>query len=160
MHPGVHRRILRPMVTRFSILFVMLLSIVALPGCPVITSACQKTLPVLSLGQTYSQDATNALDQVQVLVNNTPLSADKKKIVQDAIDKARLALRTASTIMTSAAEACSAPNVLEAFKDFNVIWSMIKGLIGSNVGAGLIGVAPGSPTGISDPAVYRKAGGK
>lgn len=146
---------------RLAVLFVMFLSIVALPGCPVITSACQKALPVLSLGQTYAQDATNALDQVQALLAGlTQLPADKRKVVQDAIDKARLALRTASVVMTSAAEACSAPNVLEAFKEFNVIWSLIKGLIGSNVGAGMIGVAPGSPTGIVDPVVYVRAGGK
>lgn len=149
------------MKTRIAILFVMLLSIVALPSCAALSQGCQKALPVLSLGQVYTQDATQALDQVQTMVNGlTTLSADKKVLIQNAIDKARLALRTASTMMSSVNEACTAPNLLEIFKDFNVIWSLIKGLIGSNVGAGMIGVAPGSPTGIADPMIYVKAGGK
>jgi hypothetical protein len=145
--------------TFIAVLFVALLSIFALPGCPALSKACGAALPILNAGQSYSTDAQIALAQVQRVLDTTNLPADKKKIVQDGIDKAQIALRLADTLIATASEACSAPNVLEIFKDFNTAWSLLKSLIGSNVGPGLVGVAPGSATGIQDPAIYRKAGG-
>lgn len=143
-----------------AVLFAAILSIFALPGCPAFSKACGAALPVLNAGHSYAADAQLAIDQVQRLLDDMPtLDAAKKRIVQDGIDKARTALRAADTVIATTSEACSAPDVLKIFEGFNAAWSLLKGLIGSNVGAGLIGVAPGSAKGIVDPAIYLKAGG-
>ena len=142
-----------------AVLFASILSITVLPGCSLFQNACNTVMPVLTAGQAYSADAQQALDQVQAIVNGMTITADKKKIVQDGINNARVALRTANALIATASETCKSTDVLQIFKDFNNVWSILKGLIGANVGPGLIGAAPGSATGIVDPAIYRKAGG-
>ena len=149
----------RRMKRHLIIALATLLTIIALPSCSG-SQLCTKAMPILAAGQAYSSDAQQALEQAQTILNGmAQLPADKKKIVQDGIDKARLALRAADVLIATGNEACSAPDVLAIFADFNKAWSTLKGLFGSNVGAGLVGAAPGATTGIQDPAIYRKAGG-
>lgn len=142
-----------------AILLVSFFTIFAAPGCSLFQNACNAVMPVLSAGQAYSADAQQALDQVQSIVNGMVIAADKKKIVQDGIDRARVALRASNALIATASETCNSADLLQIFKDFNNVWSILKGLIGANVGPGLVGAAPGSATGIVDPAIYRKAGG-
>lgn len=139
---------------KLFLILTMLVAVAALPSCSFFQSACGKAMPILVAAQAYSTDAQQAIDKVQRAVDQMNLPAEKKAVVQAAIDKAQLGLRAANIAVTTAVDACKAPDLATMFKEFVEAWIAMKTLFGT-VAPEAIGAGPGQLQ-LEDPAIVRK----
>lgn len=93
-------------------------------GCPVLTQACAKALPVLNQTTTIAQDAAQAVAQAQTYIDALP--PDLRAKAAPILERAREALRAAAKVSNDAATACVAPDPITQFAAFVKAWNDLK----------------------------------
>jgi len=139
-------------ITRLFATAAMLLCL-AMPGCKLFQTACDKAMPVLVQGQAYGQDAAAALDAAQAYAAKLPLSAEQRAKLDGYFDDARAGLEIAAIAIQTGASACTATSPVVAFATFIDAFGKIESIIGA---IGLLGAHPGH-TALRVPAIVLAA---
>ena len=127
-------------------LAILLTVIMIVPGCAGgVNEACIKVLPVVTQGNTMINEAQDALLQAEVAVSLIKDEATRAKAMK-AVTEARSALRVAESMLQSASEACTQPDLKGIFKVFADAWSVLRPFLSTLGGTG----APE----VKDPMAY------
>lgn len=119
---------------------------VAVPGCVgSVNEACLKIMPVVTQGNIMINEAQDALLQAEVAVSLIKDEATRAKAMK-AVAEARSALRVAESMLQSASEACTQPDLKGIFKVFADAWEIIRPFLSTLGGSG----APE----VKDPMAY------
>jgi len=125
----------------------ILLTVIMIVPCCVgsVNEACIKVLPVVTQGNTMINEAQDALLQAEVAVSLIKDEATRAKAMK-AVTEARSALRVAESMLQSASEACTQPDLKGIFKVFADAWSVLRPFLSTLGGTG----APE----VKDPMAY------
>ena len=127
---------------------IALLSALCLAPC--ITScvhtdtACLKALPVITQGNILINEAQTALSQAEAFVSMIP--SENRVAAEQALERAKSALRVSESMLHAASEACRAPDLPAIFKVFSEAWEVLRGFMGTFGGSGVATV--------QDPIAY------
>jgi len=131
-------------IAKLAILLTVLT--VAFPGCiGSVNEACLKITPVVAQGNTMINEAQDALLQAEVAVALIKDDATRGEAMK-AVAKARSALRVAESMLQSAGEACTQPDLKGIFKVFANAWAILRPFLSTLGGTG----APE----VKDPMAY------
>ena len=135
-----------------KITMVLAAAAISMTGCiGGLDSACLKVVPVVSQGNTIINDAQDSLMQAEAAVQAIVDDASRQKAL-DAIAQARSALRVAESLLHSASEACTQPNLKGIFEAFSTAWAIVRTYLSTFGGAGVATV--------QDPVAYTIGAGK
>ena len=99
------------------------------PGCSWLRGACAEAVPVLSQIQSYGTDAEAAIDEAAALAAILPVDTAMKAKILSAITTCQEAVRTGMALLSTAASACSQPDVTTIFADLITAWNALEPLL-------------------------------
>jgi len=141
---------MRKIVLTAMVLFAGGLATVSSSGC--LGGACRAASPLIQRGTIYADDATAALNRVQLVFDSLNLDTDARKEVAVAMAKAWEALRASQALLMAASDACSGVDVMLVFADFISAWKNIEMLLSEHATA-----SQDEGFGAYEPAIVRKA---
>jgi hypothetical protein len=100
-----------------------------------VNEACIKIMPVVTQGNTMINEAQDALLQAEVAVSLIKDETTRGEAMK-AVAKARSALRVAESMLQSASEACTQPDLKGIFKVFADAWAVLRPFLSTLGGTG------------------------
>jgi len=125
----------------------------AIPATTSCHDICVKTMPVVAKGNTLINGAQSALLQAEGAFQAISDDTTRAKAMT-AVLEARAALRVAESMLHSASEACSEPNLPGIFRAFAGAWEVVRSYLSSFGGASGVSVE------VEDPIAYTVGSGK
>lgn len=135
---------------------------VGIVGTLVMGCSCRSVMPQVVKAQNMVVDAQTTLAQTKALFaelakQNIRLPEDKQAVLDKQIAAAEEGLRAALKVLDGAMDLCNEVDFVEAFKDFNAAWKIIRDILpfAAKV-APRFGITPvdGQPL-IPDPVVFK-----
>lgn len=127
------------------ILLIVTVCAISLSSCAHLNQTCATALPLLSQGNALINDAQDALMQASIAV--AAIQDDNvRDRAESAIAEARSGLRVAESMLHSASEACTSPDLPTIFRAFASAWDIVRSYLSTHGGLG-------GPT-VADPKAY------